>query len=259
MRHVNEGILRRMIDDADACSLAAAAHVRSCVRCGARLHAIAEDTRTMSSLLTGRPPDIDVRAAYAATSRRLQQNKPRLTHYERLASSVGHAYQRSRRLAQAAVAVAVIALLSGLSPSSLLGRKCAHHLPATKLLCHCHHPGRSIQSTAATRPEPVWQHDPLWLQSRPAGVELEGGDGVGGLRGCRSSVPAALHARRRHSLGAGRPHGDIHVRCGESASCGTLERAGDSCPATGTRRQQAERDDGAGGGGRLREHGRNGA
>src|SRR6267378_2036034 len=59
-----EGTLRRMVDDPDAGSGADAAHLESCLECGDRFKAFADDARSIASLLAVPDARVDVGRAF---------------------------------------------------------------------------------------------------------------------------------------------------------------------------------------------------
>ena len=69
MAHLAEGTLRRMVDDPDAKVGAEAAHLEACHECQARLEAVAEDARSIATLLAVDQPRVDVAKAFARVSR----------------------------------------------------------------------------------------------------------------------------------------------------------------------------------------------
>ena len=68
MAHLTDGTLRRMDDDPDARTGADAAHLESCPECQARFKAIADDARSVATLLAVPEPRIDVATAFARVS-----------------------------------------------------------------------------------------------------------------------------------------------------------------------------------------------
>ena len=64
MAHLTEGTLRRMVDDPDARAGADAAHLDGCAECKAQFDAIADDARSVASLLAVPDARVDVARAY---------------------------------------------------------------------------------------------------------------------------------------------------------------------------------------------------
>lgn len=65
MAHLTEGSLRRIFDDPDAKTGADALHLENCVECQARLKAVAEDARSVASLLAVPDVRVDVARAFS--------------------------------------------------------------------------------------------------------------------------------------------------------------------------------------------------
>ena len=65
MAHLSEGALRRMFDDPDARAGADASHLEGCAECQARFATVADDARTISTLLAVPDARVDARAAFA--------------------------------------------------------------------------------------------------------------------------------------------------------------------------------------------------
>lgn len=63
MAHLSEGTLRRMVDDPDAHNGSDARHLASCPACEARLKSVADDARSITSLLAA--PELEVDVAFA--------------------------------------------------------------------------------------------------------------------------------------------------------------------------------------------------
>lgn len=64
MAHLNDGTLRRMVDDADARVGANADHLRACPECQSRLEAFATDARSIAALLAVPEAQVDVPRAF---------------------------------------------------------------------------------------------------------------------------------------------------------------------------------------------------
>ena len=65
MAHLNDGTLRRIVDDPDAITAPDREHYATCAECRTRFDAMAEDARATSNLLAAVPTaDFDAAAAY---------------------------------------------------------------------------------------------------------------------------------------------------------------------------------------------------
>ena len=71
MRHVPDGVLRRLLDEPLAVSDGARRHVESCARCQTSRAAVAGNAATAARLLAAPPPDVDASIAWAQMQRRL--------------------------------------------------------------------------------------------------------------------------------------------------------------------------------------------
>ncbi|HKW60696.1 MAG TPA: hypothetical protein VJR46_13170 [Candidatus Dormibacteraeota bacterium] len=68
MAHLTDGTLRRMFDDPDARVGADASHLESCAECQARFKTIADDARSIATLLAAPERRVDMAAAFARVS-----------------------------------------------------------------------------------------------------------------------------------------------------------------------------------------------
>jgi hypothetical protein len=66
--HLDDGTLRRMVDDPDANVGAEAAHLGSCAECQARFQAIAADARSVATLLAVPEAHVDAARAFASVT-----------------------------------------------------------------------------------------------------------------------------------------------------------------------------------------------
>jgi hypothetical protein len=66
--HLTDGTLRRMFDDPDARVGADASHLESCADCQARFHTIADDARSVATLLAVPEARVDVARAFATVN-----------------------------------------------------------------------------------------------------------------------------------------------------------------------------------------------
>jgi anti-sigma factor RsiW len=66
--HLTDGTLRRMFDDPDAKVGADASHLESCADCQARFKTIADDARSVATLLAMPEPRVDVARAFATVN-----------------------------------------------------------------------------------------------------------------------------------------------------------------------------------------------
>lgn len=64
MAHLNDGTLRRMVDDPDARAGSAAAHLDSCAECQSRFKTISDDAGSVATLLAVSDAPVDVRRAF---------------------------------------------------------------------------------------------------------------------------------------------------------------------------------------------------
>ena len=64
MAHISDGTLRRIVDDPSADSGAGARHLESCPACQARLKGVAEDARSITSLMAAPELKVDVASAF---------------------------------------------------------------------------------------------------------------------------------------------------------------------------------------------------
>jgi predicted anti-sigma-YlaC factor YlaD len=76
--HLTDGTLRRMFDDPDARVGANGTHLESCAECQARFKDIADDARSIATLLAVPEPRVDVASAFARMST-AQRPRPSLT------------------------------------------------------------------------------------------------------------------------------------------------------------------------------------
>lgn len=112
MAHLNDGTLRRMIDDPDARTGADARHLETCAECGSRFRAVSKDALAISSLLA--VPDANVNVARALqTVRSAPQAQPRFGFRLPLARPGSRPMVIALAAAFAAVALLVVALAEG--------------------------------------------------------------------------------------------------------------------------------------------------
>ncbi len=64
MAHISDGALRRIVDDPDAHNGADVRHLESCPACQARLESVAEDARSITSLIAAPELKVDVASAF---------------------------------------------------------------------------------------------------------------------------------------------------------------------------------------------------
>ncbi|HYL08658.1 MAG TPA: hypothetical protein VEU76_08905 [Candidatus Udaeobacter sp.] len=64
MAHLNDGTLRRMVDDPDARAGSDGAHLEACPECSSRLKAFSDDARSIATLLAVPETHVDVPAAF---------------------------------------------------------------------------------------------------------------------------------------------------------------------------------------------------
>ena len=103
MRHLSEGVLRRVHDDRFAASNHERHHLDGCTRCQERMAAVAADATRAAALFAGEPAAVDVGSGLAAMRRRLAAG-------QRPATSIATPpAMRRRRWAVGLVAVPVIA------------------------------------------------------------------------------------------------------------------------------------------------------
>ena len=76
MRHVPEGVLRRLLDEPLAVPDGARRHVAACGRCQAGRAAVAQAAAVAARLLSAPPPDVDTGLAWAQMQRRLADPVP---------------------------------------------------------------------------------------------------------------------------------------------------------------------------------------
>ena len=69
MAHLTDGTLRRMVDDTEASTAADSAHLDGCADCKDRYDAIADDARSIATLLSAPGVKVDVAAAYSRVMR----------------------------------------------------------------------------------------------------------------------------------------------------------------------------------------------
>ena len=69
MAHLTDGTLRRMVDDTEASTAADSAHLDGCADCKDRYDAIADDARSIATLLSAPEVKVDVAAAYSRVMR----------------------------------------------------------------------------------------------------------------------------------------------------------------------------------------------
>ena len=82
MAHLTDGTLRRMYDDPDAKVGAEASHLEACGECQARFKDIADDARSIATLLAVAEPRVDVASAFARVSK--APSRPRTASVLRL-------------------------------------------------------------------------------------------------------------------------------------------------------------------------------
>ena len=122
MRHLNDGTLRRIVDEPLAMTAADQAHFDGCPECKARFARIAQGARSMAALLTVPAFDPDAAAALASVRTRIVRDEaarpPRW--YERW---IDRSTPRLRPLATPAIAVLLAAvLISGVAATGVMGR-----------------------------------------------------------------------------------------------------------------------------------------
>ena len=121
MRHLNDGTLRRILDEPLAMTAADQAHFDGCPECKSRVNAIANDARATATLLTVTGFDPDPGAAFASVQARIKRDEaarpPRW--YERW---IDRSTPRLRPLATPAIAVLLAAvLISGVAATGVVG------------------------------------------------------------------------------------------------------------------------------------------
>ena len=106
MAHLSDGTLRRMVDDPDVHNGADARHLETCPACQARLESVADDARSITSLMAAPELKVDVASAFNRV-----QAAPAAR--PRFGFRLPVARPRSRPMVLAfAAAVAVVALLA---------------------------------------------------------------------------------------------------------------------------------------------------
>jgi hypothetical protein len=119
--HLNDGTLRRMIDDPDAKSGADARHLETCAECESRFQAVSRDSLAISSLLA--VPDPNVNVAWALQRvRSAPQAQPRFGFRLPLARPGSRPMVVAMAAAVVAVALLVVAIAQGgvvFAPSSV--------------------------------------------------------------------------------------------------------------------------------------------
>ena len=78
MRHLSDGVLRRLYDEPFALDEQARTHYNTCPDCQARFTAVADDARHALALMAVPGPTVDPQAALGATRPRLGASRPRL-------------------------------------------------------------------------------------------------------------------------------------------------------------------------------------
>src|SRR5438270_14002590 len=73
MRHLNDGTLRRILDEPLIVTDGQRAHLRSCERCTRRSEEIAADAQSTSTLFTAGPPTFQAAAALQRVHRTVAQ------------------------------------------------------------------------------------------------------------------------------------------------------------------------------------------
>jgi len=110
--HLNNGTLRRMIDDPDARTGADARHLETCAECQSRFQAVSKDARAISSLLA--VPDANVNVARALQLvRSAPQAQPRFGFRLPLARPGSRPMVIALAASVAAVALLVVAVAQG--------------------------------------------------------------------------------------------------------------------------------------------------
>ncbi len=112
MAHLTDGTLRRMVDDPDASTGADSAHLDGCADCKARRDAIAEDARSIATLLSAPEVRVDVAAAYSRVMR-APQAQPALGLRLPLLHPVARPMKLAFVAAVAAAAVMLVAFAAG--------------------------------------------------------------------------------------------------------------------------------------------------
>ncbi|MGH7777998.1 MAG: hypothetical protein ACREPI_12600 [Candidatus Dormibacterales bacterium] len=118
MRHLPDGILRRLADDPDSVLDAQRAHARTCERCGAALAGMREDMRAASGLLEGPAPTPRTDSALAAMRSRIRAERSP-GGWERFRGRFESV--RIRPAAKPVVAVAAVLLVSGTAAAAAVG------------------------------------------------------------------------------------------------------------------------------------------
>jgi len=122
VRHLNDGTLRRILDEPLAMTAADQAHFDSCPECKSRFSSVANDARATATLLAVPGFDTDPTAAFSSVQARIKRDEaarpPRW--YERW---IDRSTPRLRPLATPAIAVLLAAvLISGVAVTGVAGQ-----------------------------------------------------------------------------------------------------------------------------------------
>lgn len=121
MAHLNDGTLRRMIDDPDAKAGADARHLETCAECESRFQAVSKDALAISSLLAAPDPNVNVARALQRV-RSAPQAQPRFGFRLPLARPGSRPMVVALAASVVAVALLVVAVAQGgvvFAPSSV--------------------------------------------------------------------------------------------------------------------------------------------
>ena len=112
MAHLTDGTLRRMVDDPEARTTADSAHLDGCAGCKDRYDAMADDARSIATLLSAPEVRVDVAAAYSRVMR-APQAQPALGLRLPLLHPVARPMKLAFVAAVAAAAVMLVAFAAG--------------------------------------------------------------------------------------------------------------------------------------------------
>ena len=118
MRHLSDGLLRRLADDPDSVPDSQRSHSASCERCGRRLARVVDDMREASALLSAPAPAPGTDRALRAVRARSEQERP-AARWERMRGHLDAV--RIRPAARPLAAAVAVVVLSGTAATLAAG------------------------------------------------------------------------------------------------------------------------------------------
>ncbi|HZW72571.1 MAG TPA: hypothetical protein VFF43_03450, partial [Caldimonas sp.] len=109
MKHLDDGTLRRFVDDPGSAGREVAEHLGTCSDCQARRDAVASDAAFVAERLRGEPARIDVDAAFGRLAGTVASQPANTTFGDRVADLM--AWDRRRVVLPVAYAVAAVAAI----------------------------------------------------------------------------------------------------------------------------------------------------